>query len=111
VPIAFKSIISSAVYTGVQGGKKGLKICYMYMFEDSIMKPTKHCLKRGRESWGSGNIGEGANLFKLQCTHEGITTMKSPPIINVYEFKRLITIEKEFLCFKSKKSLNKGKSN
>jgi hypothetical protein len=27
--------------------KNSAEICYMYMFKDSIMKSTKHCIKKG----------------------------------------------------------------
>jgi hypothetical protein len=26
---------------------KRIKVCYIYAYEDSIMKPTKHCMKKG----------------------------------------------------------------
>jgi hypothetical protein len=36
---------------------------YICKYEDSIVKPTKHCLKRG----GGGYIMKGVNLFKVRC--------------------------------------------
>jgi hypothetical protein len=37
--------------------------------EDSIMKPTKHCLKRGEGARENKNIMEEVNLFKIHSTH------------------------------------------
>jgi hypothetical protein len=37
-------------------GAKRIKVCFIYTYEDNIMKPTKHCLKK---VWGEGNIMEG----------------------------------------------------
>jgi hypothetical protein len=41
------------------------------MFEDSIMKPTKHQIKK-RDRWegrGEWEYNEGVNLFIIHCTH------------------------------------------
>jgi hypothetical protein len=55
----------------------------MSTHEDSIMKPTKHCLKEGaKRERKNGNIMEGVSLFKELCMY-GIITMKSLCIINV----------------------------
>jgi hypothetical protein len=50
---------------------KSIKIYYMYMFEDIIMKPT---IRRKR---GVGLDGRDT------CSHVLSTTMKSPPITNL----------------------------
>jgi hypothetical protein len=43
---------------------------HIHMYEDSIMKPTKYCLKRGGErKEGYGNVIEAVNLFKVHCMH------------------------------------------
>jgi hypothetical protein len=36
-----------------------------YMFEDSKVKPTKYCIKRGKEEGRNGNIMEVGELFKV----------------------------------------------
>jgi hypothetical protein len=41
----------------------------MSVYEDSIMKPTKHCLKRG-EGMENGNIMEGVSMSKVHCMYE-----------------------------------------
>jgi hypothetical protein len=41
---------------------------YMGMLEDSIIKPSKHCLKKERAG-GDQNTMEGMNLFKVHLTH------------------------------------------
>jgi hypothetical protein len=34
-------------------------VCYIYTYEDSVMKPTTHCLKKGREGLrGNENLME-----------------------------------------------------
>jgi hypothetical protein len=45
---------------------------------DSIMKPTKHCVKRGKQEWRNGNIIEGYILSHIWDYHH-----ESPHIINV----------------------------
>jgi hypothetical protein len=35
---------------------KRIKICYTYTCEDSIMKPTKHCLKEEKERGGEMGV-------------------------------------------------------
>jgi hypothetical protein len=30
---------------------KRFEVCHIYTYEDSIMKPTKHCLKKREEKW------------------------------------------------------------
>jgi hypothetical protein len=60
------------VSTGRRRGKgkdsDGVKmeVCYIYTYEDRIMKPTKHCLKT-RSGGGNGNIMQRVNLFKVYC--------------------------------------------
>jgi hypothetical protein len=46
-----------------------MEVKCIYTHEDSIMKPTKHCLRKERKERVNGNITEGVNLFKLHCTH------------------------------------------
>jgi hypothetical protein len=58
------------------------KIQYMYMLKDIIMKPTKHCTKRGGEKRRNWEYNGGGEI--VQSTPYGITTMKPPCIINVY---------------------------
>jgi hypothetical protein len=41
---------------------------YIYTYENSIMKPTKHCLKKREEEEENGNIMERVNLFKVHST-------------------------------------------
>jgi hypothetical protein len=37
-----------------------MKVCYIYTYEDSVMKPTKYCLKRGRQKYnGGGELVQG----------------------------------------------------
>jgi hypothetical protein len=43
-----------------------MEVHYVYTYEDSIMKPTNECLKKG-EWGGNGNIMEGVNLFRVCC--------------------------------------------
>jgi hypothetical protein len=52
---------------------------YIYVFEDNIMRPTKHGLKEGEEEEDNGNMMEGMNLFKVH----GIITLNFPHIITV----------------------------
>jgi hypothetical protein len=40
---------------GYQGVKR-IKVHYIYTYEDSIIKPTKHCLKKGRAEKGGMGI-------------------------------------------------------
>jgi hypothetical protein len=43
-----------------------IEMHYVYTYEDSIMKPTKHFLKRGKKIGGrSKNIMEGVSLLKV----------------------------------------------
>jgi hypothetical protein len=65
---------------------KRMKVFCMYTYEDSMVKPVKHCLKEEGRGRGNGNITKGVNLFKLHCIN-GIITMKSPYIINVKKSK------------------------
>jgi hypothetical protein len=48
-------IIKYGMFTQEEKGSKHTQT-YMYIFDDSIMKPNRHCLKGGR---GNGNIMEG----------------------------------------------------
>jgi hypothetical protein len=50
-------------------GVKRIEVHYIYIFKDSIIKPTKYCLKRQGEERENANIMEGMNLFKVLCTH------------------------------------------
>jgi hypothetical protein len=43
-----------------------VEVHYIDTYEDSIRKPTKHCLKGGEEKW---KYGEGVDLFKVHCMH------------------------------------------
>jgi hypothetical protein len=45
------------------------------MFEDSKMKPRKHC-RRGQEREGTGNIMEGCTCLKYTVHMYGIITLK-----------------------------------
>jgi hypothetical protein len=48
---------------------KRIEVHYIYMYEDSIIKPTKHCLKsREREKRYGSN--RWMNLFKVHVAHE-----------------------------------------
>jgi hypothetical protein len=40
-----------------------------HTYEDSIMKPTKHCFKTGRRDRTEWNIMVGMNMFKVHCIH------------------------------------------
>jgi hypothetical protein len=54
----------------VLSGGISRRIYFIYTCEDTIMKPTKHCLKKvrgGRER--NGNIMEAINLFKVYYMH------------------------------------------
>jgi hypothetical protein len=59
---------------------KKIEIWYMYTYDDSIAKPTKHWTKR---EWGNGNVMEGLSMFKVYCINVGMITMKSPHITNI----------------------------
>jgi hypothetical protein len=39
--------------------RKIIEVCYTYTCEDSIMKPTKHCLQKRGRGKDSGNVMEG----------------------------------------------------
>jgi hypothetical protein len=55
--------------------KKDRSMLYIYTYENSIMKPTKHCLKEvEEEKW---EYNEGSELVQ-HCTIYRITTVKSP---------------------------------
>jgi hypothetical protein len=60
---------------------------HIYIYENSIMKFTKYCLKRGREQMREGevNIVEGRDFFsKYTVNICQIFTMKPPCIIIEY---------------------------
>jgi hypothetical protein len=46
--------------------------------EDSIIKPTKRCLKKGRGQRGNGNTVQGMSLFKVRCMHVWCCHNKAP---------------------------------
>jgi hypothetical protein len=50
-------------------------VTYISIYEDSIIKPTKYCLKREKEE-SSGSITEVMNLFKYSVCIYGNITMK-----------------------------------
>jgi hypothetical protein len=39
-------------------------VCYIYTYEDSIMKPTKHSLKEGEEKEGQWEYNGGDELVQ-----------------------------------------------
>jgi hypothetical protein len=61
------------VSAGGGGGKESIpgaeriEVCYICPYEDHIVKPTKHCLKKGEGGEGNGNILKEMNLFKVHC--------------------------------------------
>jgi hypothetical protein len=56
-----------------------MEVCYIYTYEGSIMKPTKHCLKEGRKrERGNGNVMEGMNCMHIWNYHN-----EFPHITNV----------------------------
>jgi hypothetical protein len=42
---------------------------YIHMYEDSVMKPTKFCLKREEKGGELRNTMVGVNLFRLHSKH------------------------------------------
>jgi hypothetical protein len=38
---------------------KRMEVHYIYTYEDSIIKPTKYCLKKGENGEGNGHIMGG----------------------------------------------------
>jgi hypothetical protein len=38
-------------------------------YKESIIKPTKHCLKKEEERRENGTVMEEVNLFKAHCKH------------------------------------------
>jgi hypothetical protein len=61
---------------------KRMEVRFIYTYEDSIMKHTKHCLKEGEET-GDENISEGVNLLKILHTHVLNIPIKCSHAINV----------------------------
>jgi hypothetical protein len=41
----------------------------IYTYEDSIMKPIEHCLKKQGEARGKKEYNGGVNLFKVHRMH------------------------------------------
>jgi hypothetical protein len=39
------------------------------MHKDSILKPTKHCSKKGQGGKGGMELNASVNLLKVFCTH------------------------------------------
>jgi hypothetical protein len=46
---------------------KKMEVHYTYTYEDNIMKPTKHSLKKRLKGEGNGNIMEWMSIFKVCC--------------------------------------------
>jgi hypothetical protein len=64
---------------------KQIDIHYIYTYEDSKMKSTKHCLKdEGREREGTGIQRKGKLIQGTLYACIEFTTMKSFCIINAY---------------------------
>jgi hypothetical protein len=59
----------------IQKGKR-TEICYMYMFKDNTIKPTKCCMKRERKKRGWSCSNYTIHMY-------GITMMKPPHAINI----------------------------
>jgi hypothetical protein len=49
--------------------EEDVSMLHIYIYDDSIMKPTQHCLERGREGEGKWEYNGGTNLFKVHFTH------------------------------------------
>jgi hypothetical protein len=61
-----------------------IEVCYIYIYEESIMKSTEHCLKGWKEKEGELKHNGGGELVQgTLYTHiYGNITLKSPHIIN-----------------------------
>jgi hypothetical protein len=67
-------------------GLRGMEVCCIYAYENSIMEPTNHCLKeRVKKGWGEWEYNGGS---KLLCMY-GIVTMQPPRITNVWLKKEI----------------------
>jgi hypothetical protein len=60
-----------------------MEVCYIYAYEDSIMKHTLFEKER-RRSRKNGKIMDGVNLFKIYCIHIWNYHSETPRIINAY---------------------------
>jgi hypothetical protein len=78
---------------GTKGVKRIKYVCvcvcvcvciHTHTCEESIMKPTKHCLKKVAEEKGKRNIRMRRTCSKYTVWMYRIIVMKSPHIINVF---------------------------
>jgi hypothetical protein len=48
---------------------KRMEVYCIYTYKDSILNPTKHCLKRGEKGGKNWDIMVAGNLTKVHCMH------------------------------------------
>jgi hypothetical protein len=80
----------------------------IYTYEDSTMKPTKHCLKGRKRERGIGIRWRGGTCSRYTVHMHGIITMKFPCII-VYDKPKKINFLKKKIKSSKKKERKKEK--